>query len=122
MAKERGKGNGIMNRLTKTDKFAILWLNHIEQTPEEISQTLSVPLQKVKNTIKSHKPQKTESSSSKPSDTENPKQKQYSDMMITRSQGQDRPVSIMTKEASAITDNKISNRALPTSNIFKIKE
>lgn len=121
MAKERGKRDGVMKRLTKTDKFAILWLNHLEQTPEDISQTLDIPLQKVKNTIKSHKPPKTESSNPN-NESNNYIQKKYSDMMITRSQGQDRPVSIMTKEASAITDNKISNKALPTSNIFKIKE
>ena len=121
MAKKRGKGNGIMNRLTKTDKFAILWLNHLEQDPENIAKTLELPLQKVKNTIKSHKAPETESLTQKALETTQ-KQKQYSDMMITRSQGQDRPVSIMTKEASSLTDNRVSNRELPSANIFKIKE
>lgn len=104
-----------MQRITKKDKYAILWLNHIGYTTEEISKELDIIGKKISNVVKQSEttiPQASVESS-----------KKYQEMMITRSEAQQRPVSIMTKEASAASDDipaKRLNAETISKNIYRI--
>lgn len=99
-----------MQRITKKDKYAILWLNHIGYKAEEISVELDIPIKKISNITK-------QSEITKKENPVDPAIK-YQDMMITRSEAQQRPVSIMTKEASSASD-EISTKRLNSETISK---
>lgn len=104
-----------MQRITKKDKYAILWLNHIGYTTEEISIELDIVAKKISNVVK-------QSASTVPQ-TSAESSKKYQEMMITRSESQQRPVSIMTKEASAASDDippKRLNQETLSKNIYRI--
>ena len=111
-----------MAKLSKTNKYAISWLNQQGMTNEEISKELTLPLTQVARCIK------TETSKESGTASENePVSKQSSkDLMITKTSGKGNShVAIMTKAASEVNDEEkkkmeqTTNSSLDTPGIFR---
>lgn len=111
-----------MSRITKTEKYAILWLNSQEINVETISKELGLTEQQINNVIskgetnKKNNNIKTKSQSMGVSPSKN--------LMIRETANKKNHVAIMTKEASMVNDDaKKKNEAKRiTQNIFKIND
>lgn len=96
-----------MIRLTKTEKYAIQWLDHQNYSSLQIATELQVPEKLVIKTLEKvsgvNKPGKIKTVTS-------PVSKQPSNLFIMESQNKkNKGVAIMTKEASEKADSERSN-------------
>lgn len=103
-----------MARITKAQKYAILWLHSNSMATEGICKELNLDEKQVNNIIKSN------STSTNSEDSAPTQQKKHTskDLMITKSQSGNRSVAIMTKAASEMNDenkknNSINNQTTP---------
>jgi len=104
-----------MPKLSKTNSYAILWLNHIGKSVEEIVDELGVTAKQIKDTL--------------PQDTNNDSQQALApvakNLMITHTAGKKlNNVAIMTKDASSLVDeerkkNHFSSGRDSDKNIFR---
>lgn len=81
-----------MKKITDTQKYAILWLNHINDNSVDIAKKLKISEQQVIEIIQANASDKSSPSS------------QMKSLMITESMGQKHKVSVMTKAASEVAD------------------
>lgn len=98
-----------MTRLSKTETYAILWLNSQNQQPEDIAKQLSLNLKQVTKVI-----EKNGKTSSGPSAiktvSESAKKNKSKNLMITETRDKKtNNVSIMTREASSLNDELKKN-------------
>jgi len=105
-----------MARLSKVNKYAILWLKSQNKSNEDIQKELDVTVKQ----IESVEPAQTESQSEN-SNT----RKTSKDFMIHETANRVNSVAIMTKEASSMNDdfkktNKPNNTNRNQNNIHKI--
>lgn len=112
-----------MARLNKVSTYAILWLNSIGKTNEEICSEVKVTEKQINNVLK-----KSDISADNAIKTKTEKVKgeaEFSKMMINSTQNKNKGVSIMTPGAAAVTDGqqqKSEKQKMYDKNIFKIKE
>jgi orotate phosphoribosyltransferase-like protein len=91
-----------MPRLSKNNKYAILWLNSQGLSHESISKELNVTLKQIAEIISS--------SAQKPEQKPSTSVRQTSkDFMIRHSQNNVNSVSIMTQQASMLNDEARKN-------------
>lgn len=106
-----------MAKLSKANTYAILWLNSTGLTADQIMDELGVTDKQVNNVLQQQQPN---TPSNTTADMINPKS-----LMITHTAGKKlNNVSIMTKDASALADEKIrQHQDVPTRdyqrNIFR---
>jgi len=106
-----------MSRLSKANKYAILWLKSQNKSNEYIQKELDVTIKQ----IESVEPVQAQESQSENSST----RKTSKDFMIHETANRVNSVAIMTKEASSMNDdfkkaNKPNNTNLNQNNIHKI--
>lgn len=87
-----------MSRISKIQKYAVLWLNSQDYTHQQIKEELDLTDSQIKNVLKTNKVSH-EHGVSKQSSLPNSKK-----LMITESQAGTHKVSIMTKAASEVND------------------
>lgn len=117
------------SRITKTQKYAIYWLNHQKKSSLDIADELKLTEKQVTNVLEKYTPtiiqQENISTESQPAQKISPK-----DLMITHTSAKKtNSVSIMTKEASELNDamRKTMNNSNSTANdqqrgIFRLKK
>lgn len=98
-----------MSRITKIQKYAILWLQSQNMSIENIEKELKLDSKQIMNVIKN-------STSKEESSTVTQNKITSKDLMIRNSQSGNRNVSIMTKAASEMNDE---NKKLNYSNNIK---
>jgi hypothetical protein len=106
-----------MARLSKANKYAILWLKSQNKSNEDIQKELDVTMKQ----IESVDPIQTQESQSENSNA----RKTSKDFMIHETANRINSVAIMTKEASSMNDdfkkaNKPDNTSRNQNNIHKI--
>jgi len=106
-----------MSRLSKANKYAILWLKSQNKSNEDIKKELDVTFKQ----IESVEPAQTQESQSENNST----RKTSKDFMIHETANRVNSVAVMTKEASSMNDNfkkanKPNNTNLNQNNIHKI--
>lgn len=82
-----------MKKITETQKYAILWLNHIRTNSKDIAKALKINEQQVLETIEANVLLAQQSNSTS-----------MRKLMITESIGQKHQVAVMTKAASEVAD------------------
>lgn len=88
-----------MAKLSKVQIYAIEWLNHIGYTAEQISEDINIPHKQIDKILLSKTTETTSIETSR-KNTESKK-----NMLITHTAGKKmNTVAIMTKEASAMSD------------------
>lgn len=106
-----------MSRLSKSNKYAILWLKSQNKTTEEIQKELGVSEKQVDSVVlPTHKDNAQQDSTNR---------KTSKDFMIHETANRINSVAIMTKEASAMNDdfkksNKPNNTSRNQGNIHRI--
>lgn len=108
-----------MARLNKTQNYAILWLNHKNNTPEQIAEELSIDIKQV-NSVLEKQTQASENPNIKTSSSVVGDKKKNL-MIMETSVKKNKSVAIMTKDGSAQGDENrknVSNRNT-NKNIFK---
>lgn len=94
-----------MARITKSEKYAVLWLNEHGWTTDSIVKELKLTLSQVNSVIKTHNQNtKTSNNTIQTSSTPVSTQTNPKNFMITESHGGLHKVSVMTKAASEIGD------------------
>lgn len=116
-----------MSRISKSEKYAILWLHSQGHNIEDISKEINIDdLSKIKRIIGSSQSKNidTDQSHNVIKTTSEPvKQKTpFQNLMINNSTSGKNNVSIMTKDASSITDKKITKSNTENSAIFRINK
>jgi hypothetical protein len=111
-----------MAKLSKTNKYSILWLAYQEKSVEEISKELSLPETTIKNLLE--KENTTNKDSKKLTGSEPVKAKnRIKNLMIHNTLGKkDKNVTIMTKEAAEVIEavqKKRKKKARNEDNIFR---
>ena len=102
----------MMASLTKMNKYAILWLNSQGYSNENISKELDISIKQIDKLINKNPSQLKTSS-------EPVKKYPSKELMITESANKKNRVSIMTKESSAINDEKRKNTQTKSSKLEK---
>lgn len=107
-----------MPRLSKTEIYAIRWLNSQGKTIEQISNELKISDTQVKKTLeKNHVSSDTKNSIKTATEKTTSKMK---DLMITKTSSKNiNSVAIMTKEASEISDANKKTNTTSISKAFK---
>lgn len=112
MAKQRRKRDNVMNKISKINRYAVLWLNSQSVEIENISKETGLSVKQVQAIINKYDKEqplsetKIDTSSSKVSAKKHSKIK---DLMITESVGRRQNVTIMTKSASEVADQDKKN-------------
>jgi len=111
-----------MTRLNKVSTYAILWLNSIGKSNEEICKEIKVTEKQVDNLIKKTSTNAIKTKSEKVKGEADPSQ--FSKMMIKDTQNKNKGVAIMTPGAAAITDGqqKSDKQQMYDKNIFKMRK
>jgi len=109
MVTQRRKGNIVMAKLNKIQKYAVLWLHHQSKTTKEISDELELSEKQISGiTSKS-----IENTGTVPTTKSSMSSSRSKNLMITETAGKKtRSVAIMTKEASMIND-EYKNKSFP---------
>jgi hypothetical protein len=96
-----------MSRLSKAEKYAILWLRYQKKEISEISRELKIEESKIKNVIEKY--QLTNNNTNIKSGSEPAvKVQQKNNLMINETSGKKtKNVAIMTKAASALFEEKM---------------
>jgi len=111
-----------MSRITKSQKYAVLWLNSQSKNDEEISKELNLTTKQVNSVLKSSvKPENPPSNNletkTKPMNSKN---------LIIKETNNKQKVAIMSKEFSMISDELKKNHKnsinVKKPNIYKINE
>ena len=107
-----------MARLSKINKYAILWLKSQGKTSDEIHKELDIPIKQIETV-------EAENTPKNPITTESTSRKTSKDFMIHETANKVNSVAIMTKEASSMNDdfkkaNKPNNTNRNLNNIHKI--
>lgn len=89
-----------MSKITKIQRYAVLWLNSQGWDIAQISQELTLTNNQIKNIVKKNKTEDVQSAAV----SDKPKLPNSKNLMITESQAGTHKVSIMTKAASEIND------------------
>lgn len=114
-----------MARISKSNTYAILWLNSQGETVTNISKELNLNESQISDILKKHNNQTNEKKEGVQTTSEPVSNKYKSkDLMITDTVSKTRKVAIMTKEASEINDTFKKNNVPPVSskmekNIFR---
>lgn len=102
-----------MNKISKINRYAVLWLNSQSVQLEEISKETGLSVKQIETILNKYNKEqqafseaKIDTSSSKVSAK---KQSKIKDLMITESVGRRQNVTIMTKSASEVADQDKKN-------------
>lgn len=114
------KRDDIMARISKTQIYAIRWLNSQKKTAEEISEELNISVKQVKKLLEESFEHKQSSGIENASSL-------AKSMIVNKTNGkQTNNVTILTKEASSFTDTKLVspsvNKSKNNNTIFKIHD
>lgn len=85
-------------KLNNIQQYAIMWLNAQSMSAENISKEIKLPLEQVMNFIQEN------SATNNKKESHGPVNSHMKQMMINESMAKRQKVSIMTKEASQISD------------------
>lgn len=112
-----------MSRITKTEKYAILWLSSQNVDLQTMSKELDLTEQQIKNVV-SKSTLVTEKNNNIKTKSESMGVSPSKNLMIRETANKKKHVAIMTKEASMINDEekKKHTEKRITKNIFKIND
>jgi DNA-binding transcriptional regulator GbsR (MarR family) len=111
-----------MSRLSKTNTYAVLWLNHTGMSVEDIVKELDITINQVNGVLEKNNVTNTESPVKT---TQNPVNISNKNLMITETMNKkSKTVAIMTQQASSANDelrkkNTNNNSKKDNSSIFR---
>jgi hypothetical protein len=107
-----------MSRITKIQKYAVLWLDSQAKNAQEISDELNLTIKQINSVLVSKQPESAIQTKSKPMG------KTSSRNLIMKETNNKQKVAIMSKEFSMINDElkKTTKPKKKKQNIFKINE
>jgi len=109
-----------MPRLTKTEIYAIRWLNSQGKNLQEICEELKLLEKQVQSTLEKNHVSTDKKTNIKNATEKANKKTSVSDLMITKTSNKKiSSVSIMTKEASEVSDANRQTNSAPISKSFK---